>query len=64
MVACLGIATHSAHDMFSWYKYLNVILVFFQPLGLWSGNFFLIAPFPDPDHCLLYLFVHDDSLTS
>ena len=21
------------------------------PLGLWSGNFFLIAPFPD--HCLL-----------
>ena len=36
------------------YKYLSVILVFFPPLGLWSGNFFLIAPFPD--HCLLVPF--------
>ena len=33
---------------------LSVILVFFPPLGLWSGNFFLIAPFPD--HCLLVPF--------
>ena len=27
---------------------------FFSPLCLWSGNFFLIAPFPD--HCLLVPF--------
>ena len=27
---------------------------FFPPLGLWSGSFFLIAPFPD--HCLLLPF--------
>ena len=26
----LGIAAYSAYDMFSWYKYLNVILVFFS----------------------------------
>ena len=34
----------------SWYKYLIVSLVF-SHLGLWSGNLFLIAPFPDL--CLL-----------
>ena len=49
-----GIAAHSANDMFSWYKYLSVILVFFPPLGLLSENIFLIAPFPD--HCLFVLF--------
>ena len=38
--------------MFSEYKYLIVNLVF-SHLGFWSGDFFLIAPFPD--HCLLYL---------
>ena len=39
----------------SWYKYLIVSLVF-SHLGFWSGNLFLIAPFPDL--CLLvpYLF--------
>ena len=37
--------------MFSWYKYLIVNLVF-SHLGFWSGNLFLIAPFPD-----LYLLV-------
>ena len=31
--------------MFSWYKYLIVGLVFSR-LGFWSGNLFLIAPFP------------------
>ena len=36
--------------MFSWYKYLLVSLVF-SHLGFWSGNLFLIAPFPDL--CLL-----------
>ena len=36
--------------MFSWYKYLIVGLVFSR-LGFWSGNLFLIAPFPDL--CLL-----------
>ena len=35
---------------FSQYKSLSVTLVF-PHLGFWSGNFFLIAPFPDL--CLL-----------
>ena len=43
-------AAHSAYDMFSKYKYLVVNLVF-SHFCFWSGNFFLIAPFPD--HCLL-----------
>ena len=46
------IAANSAYDMFSWYKYLIVSLVF-SHLGFWSGNLFLIAPFPDL--CLLAL---------
>ena len=33
------IAAHSAYDMFSWYKYLIVNLVF-SHLGFWSGNLF------------------------
>ena len=41
------IAAHSAYEMFSWYEYLIVSLVFFSHLGSWSGNLFLIAPFPD-----------------
>ena len=52
------IAAHSAYDMFSWYKYLIVNLVF-SHLGFWSGNLFLVAPFPDL--CLLvvlYFFPH------
>ena len=53
MAAYWGIAAHSANYMFSLYKYLSVFLVF-SPLGLWSGNFFLITPFPD--HCLLVPF--------
>ena len=44
------IAAHSAYDMFSWYKYLIVNLVF-SHLRFWSGNLFLIASFPDL--CLL-----------
>ena len=47
------IAAHSAYEMFSWYKYLIVSLVF-SHLGFWSGNLFLIAPFPDL--CLLVPF--------
>ena len=39
------IAAHSAYDMFH-----GVSLVF-SHLGFWSGNLFLIAPFPDL--CLL-----------
>ena len=39
--------------MFSWCEYLIVNLVF-SHLGFWSGNFFLIAPFPDL--CLLVPF--------
>ena len=47
------IAAHSAYDLFSWYKYLIVNLVF--PTSVfWSGNLFLIAPFPD--RCLLVPF--------
>ena len=47
------IAAHSAYEMFSWYKYLIVSLVF-SHLGFWSGNLFLIAPFSDL--CLLVHF--------
>ena len=47
------IAAHSAYEMFSWFKYLIVGLVF-SHLGFWSGNLFLIAPFPDL--CLLVPF--------
>ena len=47
------IAAHSAYEMFSWYKCLIVGLVF-SHLGFWSGNLFLIAPFPDL--CLLVPF--------
>ena len=39
------IATHSAYDMFSKYEYLIVNLVF-SHISFWSGNFFLIVPFP------------------
>ena len=49
------IAAHSAYDMFSWYKYLIVNLVF-SHLGFWSGNFFLIATFPVG--CLLVPFFY------
>ena len=45
-------AAHWAYNMFSLYKYLIVNLVF-PHLGFWSGNFFLILPFPD--RCLLLL---------
>ena len=44
----------------SWYKYLIVSLVF-SHLGFWSGNLFLIAPFPDL--CLLVPF-HQFGLVS
>ena len=39
----------------SWYKCLIVSLVF-SHLGFWSGNLFLIAPFPDL--CLLVRFCY------
>ena len=44
-------------NVFSWYKYLIVNLVF-SHLGFWSGNLFLIAPFPDL--CLLVPFCNPD----
>ena len=47
------IPAHSANGMFSWYKYL-IINLFFSNLGFWSGNLFLIGPFPD--FCLLVPF--------
>ena len=43
--------------MFSWYEYLIALLVF-SHLGFWSGNLFLIAPFPDL--CLLVPFNYFD----
>ena len=49
----MKIAAHSAYDMFHGIKYLIVSLVF-SHLGFWSGNLFLIAPFPDL--CLLVPF--------
>ena len=44
----------------SWYKYL-IVSLFFSHLGFWSGNLFLIAPFPDlcllvPFHRIFILF--------
>ena len=42
----------------SWYRYLIVSLVF-SHLGFWSGNLFLIAPFPDL--CLLVPFYRNAS---
>ena len=45
----------------SWYKYLIVSLVF-SHLGFWSGNLFLIAPFPDL--CLLVPFFDPNGFTS
>ena len=47
--------------MLSWYKYLIVSLVFSR-LGFWSGNLFLIAPFPD--HCLLVPFCRHVNFTA
>ena len=40
------IAAHSAYEMFLWYKYLTVSLVF-SHLCFWSGNLSLISHFPD-----------------
>ena len=37
----------------SWLKYL-IVSLFFSHLGFWSGNLFLIVPFPDL--CLLLPF--------
>ena len=54
------IAAHSAYDMFSGYKYMIVSLVFSHH-GFWSGNLFLIAPFPD--YCLLVPFTWDKGKT-
>ena len=45
----------------SWYKYLIVSLVF-SHLGFWSGNLFLIAPFPDL--CLLVPFSDSNGFVS
>ena len=44
----------------SWYKYLIFSLVF-SHLGFWSGNLFLIAPFPDL--CLLVPFSKAEGCT-
>ena len=43
----------------SWYKYL-IVSLFFSHLGFWSGNLFLIAPFPDL--CLLVPFYNGKNI--
>ena len=63
MAAYWEIAAHSAYEMFLWYKYLIVSLVF-SHLGFWSGNLSLIAPFPDlcllvPSYLIFILPVQD-----
>ena len=53
MSAYWEIATDSVNDMFlSTNNFFSNC--FFSYLGYWSGNFFMIAPFPD--HCLLLPF--------
>ena len=47
------IAAHSAYDMLTWYKFM-IVNVVFSHLGVWRGNLYLIAPFPD--RCLLVPF--------
>ena len=42
------IAAHSAYE---------IVSLVFSHLGFWSGNLFLIAPFPDL--CLLVSFLHE-----
>ena len=46
----MGIAAHSAYDVFSWYKKPSVILVFPTPRFM-EWEFFLNILFPD--HCRL-----------
>ena len=53
MAAYWEIAAHLVYDTLSKYEGLIVNSVI-SHLGFWSGNFFLIAPFPD--HCLLVHF--------
>ena len=50
----LGNTDHSAYDMFSTCKFKYQIVNSYSNLAFRSGNFFLIAPFPD--NCLLVLF--------
>ena len=50
------VSTPNSFDV-SWYKCLIVSLVF-SHLGFWSGNLFLIAPFPEL--CLLVPFDYSD----
>ena len=55
VTACWEIAAHLVYDMLSKYKYLIVNLAFCR-LCFWSGNCFLMVPFPD--HCLIVLFLN------
>ena len=54
MAAFWEIAAHLAYDIFSLYNFLIVYLVF-SHLGINSGNFSLIVPFPD--HCVIFTFL-------
>ena len=51
----LLIDAHSTYNMFYWlmYKYMyRIVILVFSHLGVWSGDFFLIASFP---HNCLFL---------
>ena len=37
-----------------WHYFVDFVSLVFSHLGFWSGNFFLIVPFPN--HCLLVPF--------
>ena len=51
MTAYWGIAAHSAYDMFSWYKYLSVIILVFPTPRFMEREFL-------SDHCLLVPFYY------
>ena len=59
MAACWENSCSFGLRYVSWYGYLIVSLVF-SHLGFWSGNLFLIAPFPDL--CLLVPFFQNITL--
>ena len=59
------IAAHSADiNSLSIYKYLIVNLFFFFHLGFWSGDFFLIVPFPDHRLPVPFYFFHSKCVGS
>ena len=50
-------AAHSAYEMFSWYTYLIISLVFFPPWGFGVGSFCWLRLFLIFDYLYLFLAV-------